>query len=259
MNKQRGFTLVELLVVIAIIALLMSILMPALNKAKNQAKSAICFSNLRQWGLVWKMYTDDNDSFFMDRGGAVWWVETIVEGYSSSLNPKMWLCPMATKTWEQGGRNPYMAWSDVISTITIGGIDYTNYEVIGSYVVNLWISKSDKPNYWGTPSVKGAAYAPMFLDGQWKDMEPHPEDQPLPNEIDVWTSGAANEMRRPCIKRHAPYYVHCLFLDFTVRQVTIKELWILKWHRNWPIDFDLPVWEDFPWMNDVPDPRAPQE
>jgi prepilin-type N-terminal cleavage/methylation domain-containing protein/prepilin-type processing-associated H-X9-DG protein len=61
MNKQKGFTLIELLVVIAIIAVLMAILMPALNRVKEQGKRAACLSNLRQLGLTWIMYADEND------------------------------------------------------------------------------------------------------------------------------------------------------------------------------------------------------
>ena len=59
MNNRKAFTLVELLVVIAIIALLMAILMPALNRAKKLAKEVYCRANLKQWGLVWVMYTED--------------------------------------------------------------------------------------------------------------------------------------------------------------------------------------------------------
>ena len=63
--NRKAFTLIELLVVIAIIALLMAILMPALNKAKEQAKSVVCQSNLKQWGLLFSMYTHENDGYFM--------------------------------------------------------------------------------------------------------------------------------------------------------------------------------------------------
>ena len=61
MKKPRGFTLIELLVVIAIIAVLMAILMPALNRAREQGKRASCLSNVKQMGLAWIMYADDND------------------------------------------------------------------------------------------------------------------------------------------------------------------------------------------------------
>jgi prepilin-type N-terminal cleavage/methylation domain-containing protein/prepilin-type processing-associated H-X9-DG protein len=60
MDKDRGFTLVELLVVISVIALLMGILVPALGKARNAAKRTFCQSNLRQIGVAFRAYLDDN-------------------------------------------------------------------------------------------------------------------------------------------------------------------------------------------------------
>lgn len=61
MKKVHGFTLIELLVVIAIIAVLMAILMPALERAREQGQRAVCISNMKQLGLAWILYCDDND------------------------------------------------------------------------------------------------------------------------------------------------------------------------------------------------------
>jgi prepilin-type N-terminal cleavage/methylation domain-containing protein/prepilin-type processing-associated H-X9-DG protein len=64
MKKIRGFTLVELLVVISIIAILLALLMPAMKKAQEQARTIVCKNNFKNYGLAFAMYLQANrDSF----------------------------------------------------------------------------------------------------------------------------------------------------------------------------------------------------
>ena len=167
MRKRSGFTLIELLVVIAIIALLMSILMPALQRAQRQARGVGCKSNLHQWGLIFSIYTGDNNGFFYSghlggsdagMGNGEWWRECM---RPLSKSKKMWLCPTAVKsrtavapTNSSPATGPWDAWRVPASQ---GGDE-------GSYAPNGWMcnpapgltsvwGRSPASDHWRTPNV----------------------------------------------------------------------------------------------------------
>ena len=63
-HDRAAFTLIELLVVIAIIALLAALLLPSLRQARETAKTATCANNMKQLGLAFAMYGDDNNGHY---------------------------------------------------------------------------------------------------------------------------------------------------------------------------------------------------
>src|SRR3989442_4641447 len=97
-RRAGGFTLTELLVVIAVIAILAALLLPTLSRAESSAKSAACKSNLRQQGLALIMYVDDygkypgntayfeGDRFLRFEGtGLIWLKAYFLERYKASV------------------------------------------------------------------------------------------------------------------------------------------------------------------------------
>jgi len=234
-------------VVIAIIALLMAILIAALQRAKKQAKAVGCQANLKQWGLILSAYTNDNDDhFFRGMLDGSWndWIEILRPFYGDRGG--LTCCPAATKTHDRGGQGVFTAWNDPEG-------DY------GSYGLCAWVCNADPGAvfgdelYWREPTVAGGQKVPVFLDcvgiAGWSDhtsIPPTYDGQP--------SQGVAltEQMKNFCINRHTGF-TNCLFMDWSVRKVGLKELWKLKWHREfnvkgpWTKDhIPPPVWPD--WM-----------
>lgn len=228
MRNRQGFTLIELLVVAAIIAVLMAILMPTLQRVKKQAKIVACQSNLRQWALIWSMYTQDNNGYFPDK--VLTWRDVAEKHHKE---PKITLCPTATRLYSEGGQIPFGAW---------GSRDSTGKANASSYGINQWVLNAQSvagrrtlEYLWRTPNVKGTHEVPLFGDCAITGATPWEVDNPpeYDGHAAMWGSGGnVNEMRRFCMNRHSGH-LNALFLDWSVRKVGLKELWTLKWHRQY--------------------------
>ena len=243
MDKRQGFTLIELLVVISITALLIAILIPALTQARKQAKSAVCQMQLKQWGTIFSMYTDSNNGYF-NRGylghhasGRTMWIEVLRPYYEKA---DIRCCPMAAKpAVPEGAGVPaggkFKAWG-----VFDGSIPWGEKGDYGSYGINMWVSNrgrgegGDRPaSYsWKTPNVKGAGNVPLFLGCWWFGCFPKHNDDPPKFDGDKSEDSGRDQMKRFCLNRHNGA-INGALLDFSVRKIGLKELWKLKWHREY--------------------------
>ena len=253
---KKGFTLIELLVVIAIIALLMSILMPALARVRKQAQSVTCMSQIRSWGLLYKLYSDDNNGYFpegwayADRhpgtsyGDYGLWFNSLRPYYKDMW--KMLKCPTATrvvlgtsdwgtfKAWYGTFQNRYPAADEGASKVFEGSYGTSNW--IDCMVANRGARL--KEWFWKTTqNVTNASQVPVIADNTWHDAWPLDTDAPVAMPFDFgWgDKGTTAEMNQFCIDRHNGF-VNFTFADWSARRVGLKELWTLRWHRAFNIN-----------------------
>ena len=237
-------------------------LMPALGRAKEQATAVVCQSRLKQWSIIWALYTQDSDGYFHPghcpgeshplRMSRLWYYATYkyYQGQDDIL-----FCPAATGpisdmelAWQKGIWGPPPP-------------DYSGRLIYGSYGLNQWIASpidqnptiGDVSMYWKTPGVKNASDVPVMGDSCYCRVFPRYIDTPPPYELamDQGTAGGYRPLSQFCINRHNGE-INLLFADWSVRKVGLKSLWNYNWRRNWNFDnAPPPIWPS--WMRKFKD------
>jgi prepilin-type N-terminal cleavage/methylation domain-containing protein len=169
----RGFSLVELLVIIVIIGVLASLLLPALSKAKSLAQRTTCLSNLRQMGLAWTSYTDENDGKLVHS----------FPGTTTSRNPYVWVMGNMTNASEAAStrlislgklfehvNNSTVYHCPADKGVQIGG---QTVPTVRSYSMNSYMgSRRLYGSLWNQPISKAATDYPAFYEKETELQNP---------------------------------------------------------------------------------------
>ncbi|MBC8136245.1 MAG: prepilin-type N-terminal cleavage/methylation domain-containing protein [Fibrella sp.] len=157
--RRAGFTLVELLVVIAVIALLTAVLLPVFAQAREKARQTACLSNLRQIGMGWTLYANDYDGGFcpvtytvMDPVPTIYyWCTAYRSGTARSLVSGMW-DPTA------GLLYPYLKSQPVQDCLTTADVPPGNFPV--GYGLNQSLYVFDETLFDFVPETYAQAELP---------------------------------------------------------------------------------------------------
>jgi prepilin-type processing-associated H-X9-DG protein/prepilin-type N-terminal cleavage/methylation domain-containing protein len=192
-SENSGFTLVELLVMMAVIAILAALLLPALAAAKSRAKRIECLSNLRQFSIAAQVYTGDNADFYpyayyfdMAREISYCWDFTTYESSSRVVPGVLW----------QGQTNPQIQQCPSFTGSADWASDpYTGYNYNTSYIGHGQGESADDPTGQGIPvpaktaAVNHPAKTALFGDGQYSAGADKFMRAPYPNPGDANFSG----------------------------------------------------------------------
>jgi prepilin-type N-terminal cleavage/methylation domain-containing protein/prepilin-type processing-associated H-X9-DG protein len=259
-RKRSGFTLVELLVVVAVIAILAALLLPALAQGKERSRSAVCMGNQREINLGFRMAHENGSMRFDQLELFDWWV-----GQHETLN-RIWICPTVRPFSDSAAEHS----SGFSFSIGDYSVSITN-SLFPMYAVNWHFLEASLFRHVGAPPKMAAddfvleeqlehpALTPVTVDAYFWVIAPHSNNRAPTNftglggdyisDIHQHYVAQDDSMHYAAIPRHGsrprnlpkvfpigqrlPGAVNVSFYDGHVEQVKLDNLWQLYWHRGY--------------------------
>jgi hypothetical protein len=232
-----------------------SILMPALPRLRKQARVVACQALLKQWGVIWAMYCDDNNGRFFEASNLGWLTGTWVVALRPQhrTKSKILICPAPAKRRLSGGAAE-LECGDSTHTYITGSGGIFDWREEASYGANNWlyyamgtgaIRGRRIPWNWRTEDIGQAANISLFSDTMWRGGEPRDQtsetgassrasNHTIFPQYDGQRIDCAKETMMDFAINHHQTRANMLCMDWSVRPVGLKELWTLKWHRRYP-------------------------
>jgi prepilin-type processing-associated H-X9-DG protein len=175
-NAYRGFTLIELAVIVAILALLSTMLLPALCQTKSPSRTIACRANFRQWAVAANLYAKDNSEWLPGADGAVagggmyvWEMPTnmcnVLGRYG--VDVPQWFCPVRPDERATANSWAFATFGHPISTVdelkayfsrTYPGLLVSNH--------NWWIPRRQGTTSFPTDYSKAPFIAPWLREAE---------------------------------------------------------------------------------------------
>lgn len=244
MKRSRGFTLVELLAVVAIILLLFALLFPLTSILTRRARIALCKSNLRQLylGMIGDLHNRGTFTFREYQAGRLWMDDVARELSQATQSDPVRFCPEARDPSPGFSSDYRHAWTWKSSSTNYGsyGLNGWIYNPIDPYGYHggagLYFGNANWPDgFWSSLSAAGAR-VPLFGDCSWVDSWPF-DDDIVPPDLNVSLASGQRPtyMSRYCVARHnngRDLGINLAFCDGHVEYVPLAMLWDLQWSRT---------------------------
>lgn len=178
--KRKGFTLIELMLVISIISILASMLIPVIFRSREQSRRVTCMSNLRQIGVACHIYSSDWAERFPDPPGAttVTVCNLLIDnGYME--NGQIFVCPSS----HDDTKNDTPLDTSNISYFYVTGMTESEGSQDSPMWADQWTPGSNRWQLWDNHGFEGGCVVFVYGNVKWEGRSGWPGQYPVFSEV----------------------------------------------------------------------------